>query len=107
MLANDGAETLVAGSCAEALARFEACAPDVLISDIGLPDGNGYELLERIRVGPHGRAVPAIALTAFAGTDHAREALRRGYQAHLAKPFERLELTRLVRDLADARTRPS
>jgi PAS domain S-box-containing protein len=104
VLTEYGAEAFVAGTCAEAVTRFQECDPHLMISDIGLPDADGYELLERIRAlrGRSDRAVPAIALTAFAGVEHAREALRRGYQVHLAKPFETDRLIRLIDELARA-----
>jgi PAS domain S-box-containing protein len=107
VLSKFGADTRVAGSCAEALARFQERAPDVLISDIGLPDADGYELLARVRALPSDRAVPAIALTAYAGVEHAREALRRGFQAHLAKPFETARLVQLIDELARSIPSPS
>ena len=109
VLSEFGAEICVAGSCAEALARFQERAPHVLISDIGLPDADGYELLARVRALPRpgDRAVPAIALTAFAGVEHEREALRRGFQAHLAKPFETARLVQLIDELARSVPSPS
>ena len=79
--------------------------PDVLISDIGMPEVDGYDLIRHIRsLGPgEGGRTPAIALTAFAhGSDH-REALRAGYDRHLAKPVDAVTLTRTVRDVLYAR----
>ena len=61
-----GARVTVADSARAALAALEAAAPDVLVSDIGMPDGNGYELLESVRAAEHGSRLPAVALTAYA-----------------------------------------
>jgi CheY-like chemotaxis protein len=79
--------------------------PDVLISDIGMPEMDGYDLIRQVRrLSPDaGGRVPAIALTAFAhGSDH-REALRAGYDRHLPKPVDAVTLTRTVRDVVYAR----
>jgi PAS domain S-box-containing protein len=85
-----GAAVVVALSGQEALESLRTDRPDILISDIGLPEMDGYQLLERIRRldAKDGGAIPAIALTAFAGPDDRRRALRAGYQAHLAKPVD-------------------
>ncbi len=100
-LASYGAEVVAAASAAEAIALVSTAGANVLISDIGLPDVDGYELLQRIRrleVGAGG--IPAIALTAYARTEDRRLAFRAGYQAHLAKPVEPTELVATIVDLA-------
>ena len=64
-------------------------APDVLVSDIGLPGSDGYELIRRIRVlSPKVRHVPAIAVTAYADAEDRLQALDAGYQLHLPKPID-------------------
>jgi CheY-like chemotaxis protein len=86
---------------ATALRAVQSRPPDVLISDIGMPEVDGYDLIRQIRsLAPDaGGRTPAIALTAFAhGSDH-REALRAGYDRHLAKPVDMMTLTRTVRDV--------
>jgi len=105
MLVARGASLDVARSCAEAFARFEQSAPDLIISEVILPDGDGYELLKRIRSrSPEkGGGVAAIALTAHARPEEAGSAIRSGYQVHLAKPFDARELIHIVRGL----TRPT
>ncbi|HET9326670.1 MAG TPA: MASE1 domain-containing protein [Candidatus Eisenbacteria bacterium] len=105
MLDGHGASLDITRSCAEALTRFEASRPDLIISDIDLADDDGYELLRRIRSRPpeDGGAVAAIALTACARPEDACAAIRCGYQVHLAKPFEGVQLMRIIRDL----TRPA
>ena len=88
------ADVVTAGSAAEALREVEEGRPDVLVSDIGMPEVDGYELLRRIRaLGAHPRGhLPAIALTAFARSEDRTRALRAGFLAHVAKPVEPAEL---------------
>jgi PAS domain S-box-containing protein len=89
-----GAEVMLAGSAGEALALMTTHVPAVLISDIGMPGEDGYELIRQIRVMPaeKGGTVPAIALTAYARTEDRLQALRAGYQMHVPKPVEMTEL---------------
>ena len=98
ILEEAGAEVATAGSADEALAAFERLRPDVLVSDIGMPGGDGYSLIQRVRVleGDQGRRVPAVALTAFARAEDRSEAIGRGFQAHLPKPVEPDELTAVI-----------
>ena len=91
LLAEEEAVVLSAASAAEALALLDDAQPDALVSDIAMPGGDGYALLERIRRRPEG-APPAIAVTAYAGEEHHRRALAAGYEAYLPKPFEPEEL---------------
>ena len=92
------AEVIVAGSAAEALQLVERERPQVLVSDIGMPEVDGYELLRRVRaLGPErGGRVPAIALTAFARSEDRTRALRAGFRAHVAKPLDAAELVTTV-----------
>jgi CheY-like chemotaxis protein/nitrogen-specific signal transduction histidine kinase len=98
VLEERGALVRAAATGAEALEIFPADRPDVLVSDIGLPEMDGYELIRRIRTrrSAEGGTVPAIALTAFAGAEDKTRALRAGYQAHVAKPIEPSELVAVV-----------
>ncbi|MDT5262715.1 MAG: hypothetical protein QOC61_1719, partial [Acidobacteriota bacterium] len=77
-----GAEVLTAASAQEALEAIERERPDLLISDIGMPGEDGYELIKKVRALPAGRGgkIPAIALTAYARTEDRLRALRAGYQ---------------------------
>lgn len=95
-----------AGSAAEALLLIEKEQPDVLVSDIGMPEVDGYELLRRVRaLGQlRGGMLPAIALTAFARTEDRTRALHAGLLAHLSKPVDAGELIAMVAALA-GRTR--
>jgi CheY-like chemotaxis protein len=83
-----GAEVLGAGSAAEALPLVESRRPDVLISDVGMPDVDGYELLRQVRAlgAEKGGRVPAIALTAFARSEDRTRALLAGFLVHVSKP---------------------
>ena len=102
ILEASGARVRAVASAAVALQSFDGAPPDVLVSDIGLPGMDGYELIERIRQlpGARGGRVPAIALTAYAGAEHERRALEAGYQVHVAKPVEAEHLVAVVRGLA-------
>jgi hypothetical protein len=96
-----GAEVVTAGSAREALAAIAEERPDLLISDIGMPGEDGYELIKKIRALPagRGRKIPAIALTAYARTEDRLRALRAGYQSHIAKPVELAELAAVIASL--------
>jgi PAS domain S-box-containing protein len=103
-----GAEVATACSAQEALEQLEGFLPDVLISDIGMPHEDGYELIRRVRQIPaeSGGAVPAVALTAYARAEDRLRVLREGYQMHLPKPVELAELVAVVASLVQ-RPKPS
>lgn len=93
LLKQSGADVVTAESADEAISRLNDSAPDVLISDIGMAEVDGYELLRRVRkMQGAGAKIPAIALTAFARSEDRTRALRVGYIAHVAKPVEPSEL---------------
>ncbi len=102
LLSECAAQVLVAGSAAEALALFESNRPDVLVSDIGMPDIDGFELLRRVRAmgQERGGRLPAIALTALARSQDRTRALHAGFVAHLSKPVEPPELLATVASAA-------
>ncbi len=89
-----GAEVMVAGSAAEAFYAIASRIPDVMISDIGMPGEDGYDLIRKLRSMPSdkGGDIPAIALTAFARVEDRLRALRAGFQMHVPKPVELAEL---------------
>ena len=97
-----GAAVITAGSAAQALQMVEADAPDVLVTDIGMPDADGFELLKRVRaLGPErGGTVPAVALTAFARSEDRTRALRAGFLVHVSKPVDPSELVATVASVA-------
>jgi PAS domain S-box-containing protein len=104
-----GAEVIMAGSVREALALFTASGADVLVSDIGMPGEDGYELIRRIRELPTelGGDIAAVALTAYARAEDRLRVLRSGYQMHVAKPVELTELIAVIASLARRPRRPS
>jgi PAS domain S-box-containing protein len=85
-----GAEVTTASSVSEALQTLEELKPDVLVSDIGMPEMDGYEFLRQIRkcTPEQGGLTPAIALTAYAGEFDQRQAVAAGFQMHISKPVE-------------------
>jgi signal transduction histidine kinase/ActR/RegA family two-component response regulator/PAS domain-containing protein len=99
-----GAEVMAVASAREAFQTIQTSRPDVLVTDIGLPDEDGYELLRRVRdsAGEGRWNLPAVALTAYASTHDRRRAFAAGFQAHVAKPVNASELTRVVARLAAA-----
>lgn len=103
VLTQCGAEVTTAQSAAEAFEIFGRVKPDVLISDIGMPGEDGYELMRKVRSLPkeRGGRVPAVALTAYARGEDRLRALRAGYQMHVAKPIELAELVAIVASLAE------
>jgi signal transduction histidine kinase/CheY-like chemotaxis protein len=98
MLQRSGMTVRLASSAAEALAMLRDFEPHVIVSDIGMPDGDGYSLIRDIRTHPQAgkRNIPAIALTAFARTEDRTRALVEGFNVHMAKPVEPLELIAAV-----------
>lgn len=102
VLEDAGAEVVTAGSAHEAYDQLRRERPDVLLSDIGMPEEDGYSLLRRVRrlSAEEGGNTPAIALTAYARTEDRVEAIKAGYQAHVSKPFNPVELLVLVGNVA-------
>jgi CheY-like chemotaxis protein len=101
LLTATGAEVVTAGSAAEALGMLEGRSFDVLVSDIGMPGVDGYELIRRVRMmGQGAAAIRAVALTAFARLDDRTRAMLAGFQMHLAKPVDARELIATVATLA-------
>lgn len=92
------ADVVVAKNGREALHILNLSPPDVLVSDIGMPELDGYELLRRARAA--GCRIPAAALTAFARAEDRKQALEAGFQAHLTKPLEARDLVDTVATLA-------
>jgi CheY-like chemotaxis protein len=86
----------------EALEQIARRPPDVLVSDLGMPDHDGYDLIRAVRALPSeaGGRAPAAALSAFARPEDRRRALMAGFQTHIAKPVEPAELLVVVASLA-------
>ena len=95
LLSDCGATVTAAASASEALAATGKQRPDLLISDIGMPEVDGYQLLRSLRASSDVR-FPAIALTAFARSEDRTRALLAGFVAHVSKPVEPAELIATV-----------
>ncbi|MCC5645368.1 response regulator [Nostoc sp. CHAB 5824] len=101
LLQKNGALTTVAASATEVLAAIVKTLPDLLISDLGMPETDGYSLIRVLRAMPkeEGGEIPAIALTAYAGESDRDRVLAAGFQKHLAKPVQPPELLTSIADL--------
>jgi PAS domain S-box-containing protein len=101
LLEQAGARVVIATSANEALTALTHFQPDVLLSDIGMPEVDGYMLLRQIRaLSPEqGGQIPAIALTAYAGEIDYHQAMAAGFQQHIAKPLEPTQLIAKISDL--------
>jgi CheY-like chemotaxis protein len=104
ILQNRGAEVITAASARDALKTLEHSLPHALISDLAMPEQDGYALIKQIRQrGPdRGGNLPAVALTAYARTEDRVHALTAGFQEYLSKPVDPNELVTVVANL----TRP-
>jgi len=102
MLTRRGAEVKACASAAEALEGVESWRPSLLVSDIGMPDEDGYALIGKLRaLGPErGGGIPAVALTAYARSEDRMRALASGFQVHVPKPIESGELVVVIASLA-------
>jgi CheY-like chemotaxis protein len=97
-----GASVRIAASAEDALAELALECPEVLVSDIEMPDTNGYELVRQLRHSDQQelRRLPAVALTAYARTEDRVKALLAGFQTHVPKPVEPAELVTVIASLA-------
>ena len=98
-----GAEVMAVGSAVEAIATLKNLKPDILLSDIGMPEEDGYALIRKVRaLSPEeGGQIPAAALTAYARAEDRTRSLLCGFQIHLPKPIEPAELAAVVANLAN------
>jgi signal transduction histidine kinase/ActR/RegA family two-component response regulator len=98
LLEQAGASVAAAGSAADALGMLDALRLDLVISDIGMPGQDGYQLIEEIRSsGGVNASVPALAVTAYAGAQDRARALAAGFQGHVGKPVKTEELLAAIR----------
>jgi CheY-like chemotaxis protein len=100
-----------AGSTSQALTFFERpeeWEPELLISDIEMPEADGYQLIRKLREmeSRRGRRAPAIALTAYARTEDRLRSLSAGFDMHVTKPVEPMELLTIVASLTGRLSRP-
>ncbi len=103
------AEVIAVASAVEALEALERVKPDILVSDIGMPGQDGYELIRKVRaLGPErGGQIPAVALTARAGLEDRMRLFSAGYQMHVPKPIEPAELLSVIVSLVGRSSQPS
>jgi CheY-like chemotaxis protein len=102
LLVYRGCEVRIAHSVREALDLFRSWNPDVMLCDIGLPDGDGCTLLRQVRELMPDRLVPAIALSAFAREEDRTRAASVGFDLYVTKPFEVEQLIDHIRQVAKA-----
>ncbi|HAX76546.1 MAG TPA: ATPase, partial [Cyanobacteria bacterium UBA11372] len=97
-----GAQVTAAACVREAMKCLQSYSPHVLVSDIGMPDQDGYSLIRQVRdlEQQRGENIPALALTAYAAEQDQKQALDAGFQMHLAKPIDPAELVTVVAELA-------
>jgi CheY-like chemotaxis protein len=91
-----GAQVTTAPSANAALEWLESSAPDLIVSDIAMPDGTGYDLVKQLRATPRLSRIPAIALTAYGRVEDRDRALNAGFNYHIVKPVEPLHLVHAV-----------
>jgi CheY-like chemotaxis protein len=106
LLTKGGAQVTAVATSEKALAAYKYSPPDVIISDIGLPEEDGHQFLQKIRAIEREQkkpAVPAIALTAYAAAQDRRLARDAGFQQHLAKPVDPAVLIEAIAALAGKR----
>jgi CheY-like chemotaxis protein len=103
-LDNAGADVKTCSSSAEALRALKTWQPDCLVSDIGMPGEDGYDLLKKVRAlkKSEGGTIPAIAVTGFAAIGDRARSNAVGYQVHLSKPVVLSELTSQIERLVKA-----
>ncbi len=98
ILTRCGSEVQCCESAEEALKSFRSWKPDLLVSDIGMPNEDGYDLIKKLRKQrlKLAKEIPAIALTAYATDDDRARTLAAGFQLHIAKPIEPKALVRSI-----------
>lgn len=95
-----GADVKTCESAAQALEFLEDFKPDIIVSDIGMPEEDGYSMIKKIRSNENGhQRIPAVALTAFARVEDRLKALAAGFNMHVPKPVEPAELTVVIASL--------
>jgi CheY-like chemotaxis protein len=101
LLQHAGYHAVMAFSAAEALEAAQAEQFEVIVSDIGMPGMNGYDLAVALRALPEYRSVPLIAVTGFSMYDDRARALASGFNAHMTKPINPMSLLDLIKSLRD------
>lgn len=101
LLQHAGYQTVMAFSAAEALEMAQTEQFEVVVSDIGMPGMNGYDLAVALRALPEYRSIPLIAVTGFSMYDDRGRALESGFNAHMTKPINPMSLLDLIKSLRD------
>jgi hypothetical protein len=98
----EGAKAIAATSVGEAMETLEQVQPNVLVSDIGMPDEDGYALIRKIRdrEAEQGKRLPAIALTAYTEAEECKQTLEAGFQLYISKPVNTTRLVMAIAKLA-------
>lgn len=105
LIADDGHDVTTAHSLAEALEALERSRFDLLLSDVGLPDGTGVDLIREVRQ-QHGLTIPAVALTGFGMEDDVARTREAGFDEHLTKPIDFANLQQTIQRLCKIQTPP-
>jgi CheY-like chemotaxis protein len=99
LLQDEGATVTEATCAADVLQTMEQFNPDVIVSDIGMPEIDGYMLMQRLRDSQQTRSIPAIALTAYASKSDQQQAIAAGFQRHATKPIDPGKMIALIQEL--------
>ena len=100
LLEQSGAIVTTAATAAAALQALERSRPNILLSDIGMPETDGYDLIRAVRASKQGQDLPAIAITAYAGELNQQSAIAAGFQRHVVKPINADQLILAIGELA-------
>jgi CheY-like chemotaxis protein len=103
-LESAGAQVQTASNGHAALQLADAYTPDLLVTDLGLPGMDGYELLRAFRTRPGANKCPAVAVSAYARLEDRTRALAAGFQAHVAKPIDPAALVAILRSAVSGKT---
>ena len=99
-LRHAGAQVIAANSVSAATAALDTLVPQVVVSDIAMPNGTGYDFVRQLRSNPRTATIPAIALTAYARPEDRTRAFEAGFNSHIGKPVDPTELVRAVASAA-------
>jgi CheY-like chemotaxis protein len=99
VLQRHGAQVTSAASAQEALSLFEQIKPDILVTDLGMPETDGYSLLKQIRQLNPNQPTPAIALTAYASEEDRQRSIEAGFTVHIAKPVDPEDLLQAIQHI--------
>lgn len=102
LLTDSGANVISAPNAGDALRELEETSPEIIVSDIGMPDMDGYEFMKTVR--DRGLKIPSIALTAFSRDEDRKRALASGFQEHMAKPIDVDRLLSTILKLSETAT---